>query len=130
MQRHWLGRVSVALWTLWFAAVMTVPSVLRLCPMHDAPRAAAASGALAHPASHANHAEHGRTGHPGSDSRPCHCPGHCSAAAGVALPGPVVALTFDVAAGPPAPIAPAPLPTLTAPSHLLPFANGPPAALG
>ena len=128
MRRQWVGRMSIALWTLWVAAVMVAPSVLRLCPTHDAPGRAAllADVQQTHPSGHAHHrADCERREHGGPA---CHCLGDCTAASAVALASAAVALTFEVTVGPPDPVPPAPRPPLTAPGHLLPFANGPPAA--
>lgn len=137
--RHWAGRVSIGLWTLWLAAVMAVPGVLRVCPLHDGlPGAtAAADSSEAQHADHARHpschgvavgARHERG--PDHDGRPCHCLGDCSAGTAAALPSVDPVLAVGAFATPREAELPAPRVAPPAPARVLPFANGPPAALG
>lgn len=109
---------------IWLVACVTAAAAVHRCPEHDAP-----AGMLAQSGGHAMHhgmpAPHGGHGH-----HQCTCLGECAATACVAVVpareyGPVaVVLRMDA----PTPVADAP--RVTAPPHTLPFANGPPHALG
>lgn len=123
-----LSRPFVALFALWFAAVLGDPGVLHSCPMHGA-HAGGTSNASAH-AMHGSAASH-HVGSHGSQKQtptgPCTCVGHCCAAAAVA-PLPTVS-TFTVPVHVAQPNARPEFPSDAVPASpdlRLPFANGPP----
>jgi hypothetical protein len=113
-----------------FAANSFVPGLMHRC---DADRAVAdcdhadAAGAVAMGSHLAEHAAHhgGPSGAP-SQRGDCHCIGHSCCSSALALPGASVAMAAVVhaviVAAPSAFISAPP----TRPSHLLPFAQGPP----
>lgn len=124
MRRSPVARLFAAVLAPWFALVMAEPAALHQCAMHS--RHGVTTMASQH-ATHA-HAVPVRAPDPDQTARHCTCLGGCCAAAPVAVPG-AVEFSFAPAsvrsgrsAQPAEQFAPA------AAEHLLPFANGPPAA--
>jgi hypothetical protein len=125
------SRPFVALFALWFAAVLGDPGVLHSCPMHGAH-----AGQTAGASTQSTHDMHGgASGHhaPSGDSHqkaptgPCSCVGHCCAANAVAAAP--MAATFTVPVHVALPNARPEFPDDAIPASpdlRLPFANGPP----
>jgi len=133
-----VSRVLVALWGLWFTALLTGVPGLHSCPRHDGHAHGAASHAVL--GSHAAHAMAMGPAHPSgapSSAEPsvhdnvplptCSCLGSCCATDGCFVPGSAAStLAVVPVAGRPA----STLPDEHAPAsrrpHALPFANAPP----
>jgi hypothetical protein len=123
-------RLFAAAFAPWLALVMAEPVALHECAMHSGHGVQATTTAMAHQHGTGAHADTVPAHTPSRDAAAnyCTCLGGCCAAAAVALPG-AVELSFAPAsvraercAEPCEQAVPA------AGEHLLPFANGPPAA--
>lgn len=124
MHRSWSRRGFALFLAIWLVACVTAAAAVHRCPEHDAP-----AGMLAHQGGHGM--QHDMPSHHGGHQHhQCTCLGDCACTACVAVvparERAIVALASRVDA--PTPVADAP--RAIAPPHILPFANGPPHALG
>lgn len=129
MMRRSLGiRVFAAVLAPWCALVMAEPMALHECAMHSGRGVQASAAAHMHGRTPvAEHAPAHGSSHDGP-ARHCTCLGGCCAAAILALPG-VVELSVAPVSVRAARVADtADRIALPVAGHLLPFANGPPAA--
>jgi hypothetical protein len=121
MRHSFLARVFAALLAAWFTINVVDPARLHACPVHDG------AAAQAHDTGHGAHAHHGSQEHSRApESHQCHCFGSCCAATPVAASRAPELATAEVTVV--APGLPDYAYVVVARSHLLPFANGPPAA--
>ncbi|HVT40481.1 MAG TPA: hypothetical protein VHE78_15670 [Gemmatimonadaceae bacterium] len=145
MHRSLGSRVFTALFAPWFALVMAEPASLHTCSEHSLHGVIAADALhdglteRAGYAGHAGHAGHGRLQHDhgmADQSAPpvherqhqCTCIGGCCAAQPVSAPAGSALSWLPAAVRTQQPLASAQGIRRSAAAHVLPFANGPPAA--
>jgi hypothetical protein len=132
MRRSLLRRAFAAVFAPWVVVVMSEPAALHECAMHSvhgtALSAAPMPGLPGHAHSMSGHTvSQGAPGH-GAALKYCTCLGGCCAATIPGLPG-VAELSFaPVGIRAERPVESAERAASEATEHLLPFANGPPAA--
>ncbi len=130
MQRSPATRVLAAVIAPWFAIVMAEPAALHQCAMHSGHAVHAAAGTMAHQHGMDARADAvpGRAPSRDEAARYCTCLGGCCAAAPVAVPvtSELSWIPSSIRSESRAEAAEQVLPA--AAGHLLPFANGPPAA--
>ena len=120
-RRHPFSRALIALWSCWFALLLSESAMLHACPMHDG-IAAEAMAADGHGGHHASSGQDGEQ--PATHS--CSCIGHCSASSPLApsTAGSLSWLAGVIDIAPEVAMAQQLVPV--EPDYLLPFANGPP----
>lgn len=131
-----LHRTAAVLLAAWVTAFQAEPAALHVCAAHDG--SAHVSGAT-----HASvasldadptdgHAEHGDVAAPtgadqsAPDHEACTCPGGCTVAGTVDVPGTRASLVQETAVSAHDPFSTFAAIAAADPDHLLPFANGPP----
>ena len=134
MRRHPVSRLLSALLGLWFTLLMVEPVALHACPMHDGGHATpGVSTSAALTMGEAEHHHHpapiSEPPPPTEESAGCLCLGMCAGATGTVLPVAVAFRVAELAADRTVvPALPAHAPVSRG-GLVLPFANGPPAAL-